>query len=922
MMNRTMPWPQQYPQQQQPQQQLISYDSDGGWVREGIDCGAGVPPPSGNGGDGGEQQRYIGGHGSSDGSGGGNSSGGNGDNSDSGVDIGGGDDSGVEIGGGDDGYTLVAGGSDPPRVVEEQQYGRNYAEDDSGPLAGTFGASQEFSADDSIIFPTLGPGLHVLSHPSRHRHALLALSKRRIDGTQWWVGDSDASVHGTVSMDHFYNTRPPTPEESRLIVGTGEVIQVKYIGDLDMVLHCDEDVVVTLREVSFASGLWYELMSFNIIQETEDIVLNKTGAHMLRGRVRFDKEKNENYVQAPRVAKGSRGPPAMVAAVMRPGRQRSMNISDIHYSLGHANDATLRETAKQLHLKLTGHRQYCSGCGEAKAIRAAVPNTTSFRAARPLERLFGDLTGPFSPPAGGARYCMLLMDDYSNVGGGLFLKDKTGSTVTQAFRAFFAAIKPLIAVHGPVGSFRTDNGLEFVNGDFKSMLTELNIKRELTPVDGAKRNGRVERKLALITEGARAAWLEFPRHFPDLQFSRKALIWDKIWLEAFSWMNDCINISARVDDKPDMLCPSEKLYGRRPTSLVLLFMMPGFRHANRKTKMHSKGERYFILNTGHDHSSTAQKVFLASGVASYTADVTFGYHRRPFVGESPTWGDGAVVSSPPSQQQPQLMGAGGGAGAVEHQRARPQQQQRPPHSVGAGGGARAVEYQRARPQQHQRPPHSMGAGDGAGAGEHQRARSQQQQRPPPHSMGAVVGAVAEKTQQQRQSPQQELEPSVVTDGVTAATSATDRWIPAAERPTGDGTISGGGSGVETVAATFTRGQQNHLVVRSSSPGPLQQQRYRVTPAVTRSKSRKQPPGVSRTFTLLAAEEDIARTLVQPDAVFCDSEELPAGPAHLLETPGTYAQAHVGPYDRIWAKAERKEVEGLLAVGTLVEEGGI
>ena len=371
-------------------------------------------------------------------------------------------------------------------------------------------------------------------------------------------------------------------------------------------------------------------------------------------------------------------------------------------------------------------------------------------------------------------------------------------------------------------------------------------------------------------------------------------------------MNGCINISARVDDKPDMLCPCEKLYGRRPTSLVLPFMMPGSRHANRKTKMHSKGERCFYLNTGHDHSSTVYKGLLASGVASYTDDVTFGYHRRPFVGESPMLGDGAVVSSPPSPQQPQLMGDGGGAGAVDHQRARPQQQQRPPHSMGAGGGAgggagavdhqrarawpqqqqrpphsmgagggaRAAEYQRARPQQHQRPSHSMGAGGGAGAGdhqrarqqqqqrpphsmgagggaraaEHQRARSQQQQSPPPHSMGAGVRAVAEKTQQQRQPPQQELEPPVVTDGAAAVTSATDRWIPAAERPTGDEAIPGGGSGAGTVAASFTRGQQDHLVVRSSLPGPLQQQRYRVTPVVTRS--REQPPGVSRTFTLL------------------------------------------------------------------------
>ena len=33
MVNGTMSWPQQDPQQQQPQQQLISYDSDGEWVR-------------------------------------------------------------------------------------------------------------------------------------------------------------------------------------------------------------------------------------------------------------------------------------------------------------------------------------------------------------------------------------------------------------------------------------------------------------------------------------------------------------------------------------------------------------------------------------------------------------------------------------------------------------------------------------------------------------------------------------------------------------------------------------------------------------------------------------------------------------------------------------------------------------------------
>ena len=82
----------------------------------------------------------------------------------------------------------------------------------------------------------------------------------------------------------------------------------------------------------------------------------------------------------------------------------------------------------------------------------------------------------------------------------------------------------------------------------------------------------------------------------------------------------------------------------------------------------------------------------------------------------------------------------------------------------------------------------MEAEDGAGAVGYQRARPQQW---PPHSMGAGVGAEVEETQQQRQLPQQEREPSVVTEGAAAATSAMDRCIPAAEGPTGDRTIPGG-----------------------------------------------------------------------------------------------------------------------------------
>ena len=271
---------------------------------------------------------------------------------------------------------------------------------DEGGLLGTFGDFPHEPLEDDG-FPTVGPALHVLAHPSnRHRHALLSLSKHHVAGADWWVGDSGASVHGTGNKEHMYNIRVPVAEESRLVVGNGETMKVQFIGDLDLVMHCNPDVVVTLRDVSYVPGLWYDLMSFSIIQEMHEIRLNKTGAHILDGRVHFRKNRNGNYVQATRILRGSRGPPAMVAALMRPGRVRSMSINDPHYALGHANEATARATAKQLEIQVTGSLGHCAGCANGKAIRAAVPKTTSLRATRPLERTFGDLTGPFPVGSG------------------------------------------------------------------------------------------------------------------------------------------------------------------------------------------------------------------------------------------------------------------------------------------------------------------------------------------------------------------------------------------------------------------------------------------------------------------------------------------------------------------------------------------
>ena len=476
-------------------------------------------------------------------------------------------------------------------------------------------------------------------------------------GSSIWVGDSGSSVHGTDSDQFVYNKRLPRLEETYLHIGNVHKLKVEWFGSLDVVLHCKEDVPVTLERVAVVPSLAFDLMPINCIQERYDVLMNREGAWLLNGRVHFVKSPTGNFIAATRVKHRSADPPAMVAAMMRPGPQRSMNCDDLHFFLGHTNDDNARETAKQRGIKVTGVRGYCNGCGESKAIRRAVPKETTLKAERPMKRVFVDLAGPFLTSAGGARYCMLIVDDYTNVGWTLFLGDKSGDTLCQAFRSWHTVVKSTAAIHGGLEIARLDNGNEFTNADFRKLLTELGVPVEYTPVDGAKRNGRVERKLALIAEGARAAWLELPRHFPDLEFPAKANSWHQIWPEAFTWMNDCLNTTAQAHT-PDKISPYERLYKKRPTNRLLPFMMPGCRHHNRKNKAESKGERCFFLNSGNNHSSTTGKILLPSDIASYSADVTWGYRRWPFVGELPTRGGGAVVDL---SVEPAVAGSIGGS---------------------------------------------------------------------------------------------------------------------------------------------------------------------------------------------------------------------------------------------------------------------
>ncbi|CAN0166366.1 unnamed protein product, partial [Ascophyllum nodosum] len=96
----------------------------------------------------------------------------------------------------------------------------------------------------------------------------------------------------TRNVDLMYDTRPPPPHRSRIILDDGSMTKVQFIENINLVFHSRTDYSVTLYGVSFVPDLGFNLFSFHVVQEKHEIILNKTGAHLLGGLLVFPRKCN------------------------------------------------------------------------------------------------------------------------------------------------------------------------------------------------------------------------------------------------------------------------------------------------------------------------------------------------------------------------------------------------------------------------------------------------------------------------------------------------------------------------------------------------------------------------------------------------------------------------------------------------------
>jgi len=92
----------------------------------------------------------------------------------------------------------------------------------------------------------------------------------------------------------------------------------------------------------------------------------------------------------------------------------------------------------------------------------------------------------------GHKYAMVFVDDYSGASGVYFLKNK--SDATRATEQFLA---------GKVKRLRSDNGGEYINEEFRSLMLKNQIKHKQSARHSPHQNGTAERTWRSLFDMAR-----------------------------------------------------------------------------------------------------------------------------------------------------------------------------------------------------------------------------------------------------------------------------------------------------------------------------------------------------------------------------------------------------------------------------------
>ena len=267
---------------------------------------------------------------------------------------------------------------------------------------------------------------------------------------------------------------------------------------------------------------------------------------------------------------------------------QTFSLREWHKVLGHCNKKDVLKLEQNVTgMKISDAEDFeCNVCPLGKMTQT-FSHKPDKEANAPLELVYCDLTGPITPHAlNHSCYVIVFVDDFSNLITVYFLKNKNDACA--ATERFLADMAPW----GTVKSIRTDNGGEFKNHSFESLLVKNKIKHEFTCSYSSFQNGGAERSFRSLFDMARCLLIEsnLPKNLWNYAVRMSAYL-----------RNRCI--SSRTQKTP-----FENFTGSKPDfSKLHGFGSTCFSYEHKKTKLDNRSKQGIFI--GYDVNSPALLVY-------------------------------------------------------------------------------------------------------------------------------------------------------------------------------------------------------------------------------------------------------------------------------------------------------------------------
>lgn len=400
-----------------------------------------------------------------------------------------------------------------------------------------------------------------------------------------WYQDCGATQHMTFQekwLTNFTEFHEPT----KVLIGDATELEGIGVGDIEVEAFDGQN----WNEVVLKNVLLVPQLTFNLFSVSE--MLDK-------GYIQSSNAK-ESIFKTPdgeeTVAIAERDEKLYKMLFRRKQIDRCLITSSIrmwHEKLAHQNVKYVRDILKKNYIDyIDDWNDYvCPGCVYGKQHRVSHPKNEKV-AENPLDLIHVDLCEMNIPSLGGAKYFLLLKDDFSHFRTVYFLKHKD-----EAAGKLDTFMKMVENQFGrKVKNLRSDNGKEIINTNVRELLEELGIFHSKSNAYTPQQNGRIEREMRTVVEAARSAI-----HAKDLE--------ENLWAEAVNYAVFTINQTGTSSVKGRS--PAELWFGRRvKVSSLKSFGCECyvFIQSHKRGKTEKKSQKGIFV--GYDLDSPSYRIFL------------------------------------------------------------------------------------------------------------------------------------------------------------------------------------------------------------------------------------------------------------------------------------------------------------------------